>query len=172
MANVNNAHGFRPLMRSMTGGPGAGGLGAHKLAGDGTALFLNDVVKLAANGTKNTKCITAGTAGAPATGVNLVYGAASTATDHLIIPADSQLFECQIDTIAAANLDMNAALVAGAGSSITHLSGHSANGVATTNTLDLKVLELWNSPDNAFGAYARIIVKFNNFQLANQLVGV
>jgi len=172
MANVNNAHGFRPLMRSVTGGPGAATLGAHKLAGDGTALFINDVVKKAANGTKNTLCVTAGTAAAAAFGVNLVYGAASKATDHIIVPGVFQVFETQIDTIAAADLDKNCALVAGAGSTSTQISGHSANGVATTNTLDFHVVGLWNSSDNAFGAYARIEVIFNNQQLSNQVVGV
>jgi len=172
MANNNNPHGFRPLMRSLSGGPGAAMLGAHKLVGDGTALFIGDAVKLAASGTKTTKCITAATVGATAAGVNLIYGAALTATDHLIIPVNSQIFEVQIDTIAAADLDKNAALVAGAGSTTTHISGHSANGVATTNTLDLKVLGLMNSPDNAVGAYARIEVLFNNLQMFNQVAGV
>lgn len=172
MANVNNPHGFRPLMRSISGGPGAAGIGAHKLAGDGTALYVYDPVKMAANGTKTTKCVTAGTAGAAAAGVNLIFGAASTATDHIIIPVPQQLFEVQIDTISAANLDQNCAMVATAGSSLTHISGYSANGVATTSTLDLKVVGLFGSSDNALGAYARIVVKFNNDQFSNQVAGV
>ena len=172
MANVNAAHGFRPLMRSISGGPGAAGIAAHKLVGDGTALFIYDVVKFAASGTKASKCITAATAAAANLGVNLIYGAASTATDHIIIPGSQQIFETQIDTIAAADLDKNCALVAGAGNANTKISGHSVNGVATTNTLDFKVLGLFNSPDNALGAFARIEVKFNNDQLGNQVVGV
>jgi hypothetical protein len=172
MANVNNVHGLRPLMRSLTGGPGAAALPAHKLVGDGTALFIYDVVKKAASGVTDTICVTAGTAAANALGVNLVYGAASTKTDHIVIPGNQQLFETQIDTIANADLDKNAALVAGAGSSTTHLSGHSANGVATTNTLDFHVCGLFKSPDNAVGSYARIEVTFNNSQYGQQIVGV
>lgn len=172
MANVSNLHGFRPLMRSITGGPGAATMPAHKLVGDGTALFIGDVVKKAASGTKDTVCIAAGTAAANALGVNLNYGAASTATNHIIIPGAWQVFETQIDTIAAADLDKNAALVAGAGSSTTYISGHSLNGVATTNTLDFHVVGLLRTPDNAFGAYARVEVTFNNSQYGQQIIGV
>jgi hypothetical protein len=172
MANVNNLHGLRPLMRAMGGGPTAC-RPAHKLVGDGTALFINDAVLLAANGTKNNDCITAGSAGGLLAGVNLVYGALSTATDHLYIPTDSeQMFETQIDTAAVANANACAALVAGAGSATTKISGHSANGVATTNTLALRIVGLWQSADNAWGAYARVIVICNKSQRFNQQAGV
>jgi hypothetical protein len=159
-------------MRSIVGGAGAALIGAHKLAGDGTALYIYDVVKKAGSGTKNTICVTAGTAAAAALGVNLIFGKASTATDHLVIPGLFQAFETQIDTIAAADLDKNCALVAGAGNANTLVSGHSANGVATTNTLDFHVLGLWASSDNAVGAFARIEVTFNNQQYNDQKVGV
>jgi len=171
MANVNNAHGLRPLMRSIAGGPAAV-LPAHKLVGDGTALFIYDAVAKAASGTKTTQCITAGTAGAALEGVNLIYGKAATATDHLIIPGTTQVFEAQIDTIAAANMGQNCALVAGAGSTVTYMSGHSLNGVAATNTLAFHVVGLWASSDNALGAYARIEVIFNKGQLVDQALGV
>lgn len=172
MANTNNVHGFRPLMRSLAGGPGAACLPAHKLVGDATAIFIGDVVKKAASGVNDTICITAGTAAANALGVNLIYGAASVKTNHIVIPGFMQVFETQIDTIAAADLDKNAALVAGAGNASTHISGHSANGVATTNTLDLHVVGLLRSPDNALGAFARIEVTFNNSQYGQQIIGV
>lgn len=172
MANVNGAHGFRPLMRAMGGGP-ASGRAAHKLVGDGTALFINDFVKLAANGTKDTDCITAAGATDLLAGVNLIHGLISTATDHLYIPQDGeQMFEGQIDTAAVANLNYNCALVAGAGSAATKISGHSANGVATTNTLNLRIVGKWASPDNAWGAYCRVIVVCNKAQRFNQLAGV
>lgn len=172
MANVNNAHGLRPLMRSMTGGPSSGTMGAHKLVGDATALYIYDVVKKASGGLKNTPCVTAGTAAAASLGVNLIYGVASKATDHIIIPAVLQVFEAQIDTIPVGDLNYNANLVAGAGSTTTLVSGHTLNAVATTNTLDFHVLGLWNSSDNAVGTFARVEVIFNNQQYSNQVAGV
>ena len=172
MANVNNPHGFRPLMRSVTGGVSSI-MNAHKLAGDGTALYIGDAVTLAANATKDTQCITASAATDLLAGVNLIYGALSTATDHAIIPGDGeQVFEVQIDTAAVANISYNAALVATAGDTGTKLSKHSANGVATTNTLNLRLVGKYRSPDNAWGAYARVEVIFNKNQRANQLAGV
>lgn len=174
MANNNNPHGFRPLMRSFTGGPGAAALPAHKLVGYGTALFIGDVVTRVASGTKATQCISA--AVTPGTtniaGVNLIYGAASTATDHVILPSALNVFEAQIDTIAAADLNKNAAIVMTAGNTGTKISKHSLNGIATTNTLDCKVVGLQRSPDNDFGAYARVEIIFNRSQFTDQTVGI
>lgn len=180
MANRDNPHGFQPLMRSITGGPGAASIGAHKLVGDGTALFVNDVVKRAAAGTKKTLCITAATAAAAAFGVNLVYGAASTATDHIVIPGQFQMFEAQEDgvthggaNVAAVDMGLNANLMATAGDANTKHSKHEIGGasIASTNTLDFHLLGLFQAPDNDFGANARLLVTFNNSQLSNQIAG-
>ena len=172
MANVNAPHGIRPQMRSINGGPSPSGMPAHKLVGDGTALYIYDAVKLAASGVKASKCITAATATNPMAGVNLIYGVASKLTDHIIQPANGAMFDTQIDTIALADLDKNCALVNTAGNTGTKISQHSVNGVATTAALDFKVMGLVQSPDTAIGAYARITVLFNNLQLFNQVVGV
>lgn len=172
MANVNFAHGLRPLMRSIVGGPGAAAMRAHKIAGAGTALFINDVVQLGGSGTKSGLSIIAATAGSVALGVNLNYGAASTASDHLIIPGQDQVFEAQIDTVAATTVNQNCQLVAGAGDASTKLSKHSLNNIATTNTHEFRCHKLWDSPDNAFGAYARVEVSFNQSQFADQIAGV
>jgi hypothetical protein len=172
MANNNNPHGFRPLMRSLTGGPGQACVGAHKIVGAATGLFIGDVVQLNGGGTKPTASIAAAAPGTAFYGVNLIYGAAATATDHLIILGDKQMFEAQIDIVTMAQLEMNAALVAGAGNAALHVSGHSLNGVAVTNTLGMKLMGLWQSPDNAVGAFARVIVTFNKSALADQTAGV
>jgi hypothetical protein len=172
MANTNFAHGFTPLMRSITGGPGAALMRAHKIAGSGTALFIHDVVKLGGSGTESSISIVAGTAGAAAYGVNLTHGAISTATSHTIVPGHLQVFEAQIDTIAATGLQQNCQLVAGAGSATTKRSAHSLNNIATTNTHEFKVLKLWDAPDNAVGAYARVEVTFNESQFSDQTAGV
>ncbi len=181
MANANAPFGFRPTMRSIAGGPGAGCVSAHKLVGDGAALFIGDAVKRAASGTKQTMCVTAMTAAGVAFGVNLVYGAASTATDHVVIQGHEQVFEIQEDGtgntnsgVLAANLNNNANIVATAGNATLKTSKHELAGstLATTNTLDLHVLGLVRAADNAFGQYARVFVTFNNSQMANQIAGV
>lgn len=172
MANNNNPHGFRPLMRSLTGGPGASALSAHKIVGEGTALFIGDAVQLGGSGTKFSAAIKAAAASSSIYGINLIYGAASTATDHIFLPAQFQLFEVQIDTVTAAQLQQNAALVATAGDATLHLSKHSLGSIATTNTLEWRLLQLYNSVDNAVGAYARVIVTTIQSQIQDQVAGV
>ena len=172
MANTNAPTGFRPLMRSIYGGPGAAALAAHKIVGAGTALFINDVVKLGGSGTKSGLSIVAGTAGAAAIGVVLNPGAVSTATDHIVVPGHGQVFVAQIDTAAAADLNKNAQLVATAGDATTKMSKHSLNNVATTNTHEFRLLKLWDSPDNEVGAYAKVEITFIESQFADQTAGV
>lgn len=181
MANVDNPHGFRPLNRSLTGGPGAALMQCHKLLGYATALFIGDAVTRVASGVQPTPAISAAiTPGTtPIFGVNLIYGAASTATvDHLVIPAGGQIFEIQdnndTDGVEAASLNKNANVELNAGSTTTQLSGHELDEstINTTNTLDLHILGLLRAPDNAFGAWARVMVVFNANQLANQIAGI
>lgn len=159
-------------MRSIVGGPAHAAVGAHKIAAVALALFINDAVQLEGSGVKPNASIQPATTGNQLYGVNLIYGAANTLTDHVIILGDKQIFETMIDTVTMAQLQQNAALVAGAGNPVLHLSGHSINGVATTNTLGVKLLGLYQSPDNAVGAFARVIVTFNRSQLADQTAGV
>lgn len=180
MANVDNPHGFRPLGRNLYGGASEV-VAAHKLVTYGTALFIYDAVCKAATGTKKTPCIdaaiTPGTT--PVFGVNLVYGAAATATDHLVIPSLGNVFECQDDGdapngLAVAQVNMNANVALGAGSPTTGLSGHELDEdtIDDTATLDLHILGLLDVPDNDFGAHARVEVTFNRAALANQTAGI
>jgi hypothetical protein len=182
MANVNNPHGFRPLNRSLSGGPGAALMRCHKLVGYGTALFIGDAVTRVASGLQPfpaiSAAITPGTT--PVFGVNLVHGAASTATtNHLVIPAgNQQIFEVQDDNdtdgVAAADINKNANINLAAGSATTQISAHQLDesSIATTNTLDMHILGLLQAPDNAFGSNARVMIVFNNNQLGNQVAGI
>ena len=178
MANVNSPFGFRPLMRSISGGPGAALLQVSKLASYGTALFIGDAVTKVSGSTQNfpaiSAAITPGTT--PVTGVNLIYGAASTATNHAIVPVDGQIFVAQANgtaNITASVLNQNANINLGAGSATTLLSGHvlDSGTLATTGTLDLHIMQLWQSADNALGQYARVEVKFNSNTYGNQQAG-
>lgn len=180
MANTNAPFGFTPTMRTLSGAAGSI-MSAHKIAGYGTALFIHDVVTHAASGTKNTPAIdaniTPGTT--PVLGVNLVYGAASTATDHSIVMADGGIFVVQGDGtgstyLVAASLSKNANIALTAGNTGTFMSKHelSETSIATTNTLDLKVRGLYQTPNNALGQYAQVYVTFNNIVGANQEAGI
>ena len=181
MANVNAPFGFRPTMRTASGASGRM-VAAHKIAGYATALFMNDVVTHAAAGTLTTPAIDAGiTPGTTAVmGVNLVYGAASTATNHTIVLANGgALFLCQGDGtgatfLVAASLSKNANLALTAGSTTLKMSKHSLSetSLATTNTLDLRVRKLFESADNVLGQYARVEVTFNNLVDADQKAGI
>jgi len=180
MANVNAPFGFRPTMRTISGAAGSLAT-AHKLVGYGTALFVGDAVTHAAAGTKPTlaidAAITPGTT--PVLGVNLIYGAASTATNHTILMAKDAVFIVQGDGtgatfLVAASLQKCANLVLTAGNASTKTSKHSISetGLAATNTLDCKVRGLYESPDNALGQYARVFVTFNNLVESDQKAGI
>ena len=183
MANVNAPFGFRPTMRTTSGATGAI-QAVNKLVGYGTALFINDAVTHAASSLLPTPAVDANiTAGStPVAGVNLIYGAASTATNHTIVLADSgAIFVVQGDgssggasPLNAAAMSMNANLVKTAGNTGTKISEHelAESTLATTNTLDLKVRGLWQSADNALGQYARVYVTFNNLVGADQKAGI
>jgi hypothetical protein len=181
MANVNNPFGFRPLMRTMAGGQ-VEAVAAHKLAGYGTALFINDAVTHAAAGTKPTACIDAAISpgSTPVLGVNLIWGAASTATDHLVVLGDGgAVFLTQGDGTGAiflvpASLSLCAKIKLTAGNPSLKLSKHQLDEstLAITNTWDLKVRKLWESPDNVAAAFARVEVTFNNLVGADQKAGI
>lgn len=180
MANANAPFGFRPTMRTVSGGPGTQ-VPAHKLVGYGTALFINDAITHAASGTKPTlaidAAITPGTT--PVLGVNLQYGAASTATDHIIILAKDAVFVVQGDGtgatfLVAASLSKTANAALTAGNTSTKISKHSLSetSLATTSTLDLKCRGLFQSPDNILGQYAKVFVTFNNLVESDQKAGI
>lgn len=183
MANRDNPHGFRPLMRSLSGGPGASLMGAHKLVGYGTALFIHDCITRVASGTKLTQAISA--AITPGTtviaGVNMTYGAVSTATDHLICPAAGyQVFEAQdnkdTDGIGVADLNKNFNVEMNAGNATTKISGHEIDEstINTTNTLDGKIVGIFRSPDNLIDAsgFVRAEVIFNRVQFSDQTTAI
>jgi hypothetical protein len=179
LANNNNAHGLRPLGISLGGGP-AFIEQFSKAVGYGTAIFQNDAVNRVADGSIEASA----TPGSSLySGVALNYGAALTATDHLVITSPDALFEAQDDGttgqgvpgITAVGLGMNANLVLTAGVAATsHISKHqiAASTLDTTNTLDMHLLKLLSAPDNAYGQYARIEMVFNRHRMAPGVAGV
>lgn len=167
MANVNNPHGLRPLMRSWGGGP----LEAAKLlkaVGYAAALFRWDpVTQLAGYLNGPASGITPGTT--YYRGVTLNPGAASTATEHQVIVNPWALFDVQEDNSGAANvvqakMNYNANLTTTAGGTPTADNSNvalSGTSIAVTATLDVRITALLEAEDNALGAYARLEVRFN-----------
>jgi len=78
------------------------------------------------------------------------------------------------DTLTIAALGANAAIVQTAGSATVGKSRNAldASSVDTTSTLPLRIVGLWEGPDNAWGdAFPIVLVKFNNHQLTT-LTGI
>jgi len=179
--NVSNPQGFRPTNRSASGGPSAA-FRCHKLAAYPTALFIGDAVTKVAAGSQPTPAISAAiTPGTtPTYGVNLVYGAANTLTlEHLVIAAGNlQMFEVQdnndVDGVGPADINKNGNIELFPGNALTQMSGHwlDESTISGTATLDLKLQGLLQIPGNVFGSFARVLVTFNNSQLANQVAGL
>jgi hypothetical protein len=141
-----------------------------KLASDAQAIFMNDLLMKVANSVANPEggnpipaCKSAAT-GTPGTGLwlgtSLNYGAASTATQHLVVDDPMAVFLVQSDSSTAKTVanqvGKNANIVvSGAGSTTTKQSGMVLNGssVATTSGLDVRIVGWWNNlavnPDNA-----------------------
>jgi|ERR1039458_4667545 hypothetical protein len=180
MANSNAPFGFRPTMRTLSGGGGSI-QNVCKVVGYGTALFINDAVTHAAASLLPIPAvdaaITPGTT--PVAGVNLIYGAASTATNHIILLADAgAVFEVQGDGtgsyLIAATMSKNANIALTAGNTGTKVSKHelSETSLNTTNTLDLKVRGLVQNSVNVLGQYAVVYVTFNNLVGSDQKAGI
>lgn len=172
MANADNPHGLRPLMRTQAGGvPKIQEF--SKIAGYGTAIRLWDVVKRVADGS-----IEANTVGVAASGVNLVPGAASTLTTHIVMTSPDAIYEAQdnadTDGFAEADMGLNCELEYNAGSATTLISGHELDEstAAAGAAFDVKLLQKLNVPDNAYGSWLRVEVVFNKHRMYPGTAGV
>lgn len=183
MANVNNKHGLRPLMRTLGGGVPVAQL-MLKAVGEAAGIFIWDAVNRLADGSIEQDSATPGTT--LYSGVNLgPFGAALTATSHLIQISPDAVFEAQDDNdtdgIAAADLGLNInlnlsqpAITNPATAGFLGVSGHQLDeaSAAVGAGLDMHMMALLNVPDNAHGANARIEVVFNKHRMAPAAVGV
>jgi hypothetical protein len=172
MANVDNPHGLSPLY-VLSGGPVQTEL-FKKAVGYGTAIFRGDAVNRVADGSIEASA-TPGTT--LYTGVALDYGAPSKATTHIVIVGMDQVYEAQGDgsgTLDEADMGLNCNLVLTAGNAATKQSKHqlAESTKQTTSTLDVHLLKALATPDNAYGANARIEFLFNKHRLAMGVAGV
>ena len=192
MANTDTAFGLRPV-RMLDGSPYSASIRAFSTAaGDGTAIYIGDPVKI--SGTSQTisgivygdvdqaatgDVIAGVVVGVkPATRDSVTYRAASTATIVYVETGQNVLYEIQEvsggTALTANDMGLNADFVVAAGSTVTGMSGVELNNVgeATTNTLDLQIVDFVNRADNEIGEHAKWLVRINRSQWANQVAGI
>lgn len=192
MPNADTPAGATPVMHR-NGMPYNGSFRVYSVAaGDGTALLIGDFVKLAGTGQtiggRVLQDVVRAATGDVIVGVvvgvkpdsqdSLRYRAASTLREVFIADNPDLLFEIQEGSTGTA-LDANAIglnidFVVAAGSTVTGLSGTMVNNAteATTNTLDLHLVQPVPRDDNAIGASCKWLVTINRHQFSNQVAGV
>lgn len=192
MANPDIVRGLYPVANAYSGSYTGGARVYTVPAGDATAIFIGDPVKLV--GTSQTvggqvyADIAQAATGDVMVGVvvgvladvatSTIYRAASTLRRVLVCDDPNALFEIQEvsggTALTANDIGLNANFVVGSGSTFTGYSGVELNNAteAGTNTLDLKIMGLVPSEDNAIGENAKWIVRINRHQYVNQIAGV
>jgi len=191
MANTDTHFGLRPV-RDLNGAPYNGAVETYSTAtGDATAIFIGDPVIL--SGTSQTidgviyRDVDQAATGDVIVGVVVGFGAATrdsltyraASTQRLVRVAPPNLvYEIQEVSggtpLAAADIGLNANFVVGSGSTVTGYSGVELNNAteATTNTLDLQIVDFVNRADNEIGEHAKWLVRINRSQRANQVAGI
>lgn len=205
MANISRINGLKPVMHKNGSAYNGQATMYAVSSSNGTAIFVGDLVKLAADGNaqgiQQVVPATAGTAGTGAAAVGVVVGvlnskldrvegsmstgsivldtpqylAASTAGYVLVADATDLVYEVEATTggsaysFAVADIGQNCNVYAGAGSTTTGASAHSADlgDKGTTATLPLKVVGVSKKVGNEVtGNYTKVLVTLNNSQLA------
>lgn len=199
MANANVATGLQPINDNGTNWSGQGRLVAFPAAQAGNIFRGDPVVALGGTDAFGVPLCGIATAGAtnlilgsfigisngPAAGGNAastvtrdlpVYRQASILNYGFIVDDPNQIYVIQEDSVggaiaAATGGFANGNLVAGAGSTVTGMSGWQlqSSGVSSSAnpTFQLRLLGLVRGPDNAIGANAKWAVRLNLPQLWN-----
>lgn len=191
MANVNNPYGLRPLMRTLAGGnPNVFGYTkaaayaqaiykwdpVTQLAG----VLNGPASGLTAGTTLLIGVVLGGTTVLPATtGMIVAQGqpsnwfAASVAAELLVMDDPGALFDVAGDgsgsgsnVISAATMGFNANLnyTGTAGAGVTRDNSGvqlTESTIATTSTLDVRILRLHSDPTNAYGVFGRVEIAIN-----------
>ena len=188
MANIDAAFGLRPIAKVGSAPGGTTGTTKYSIADNqGTAIFTGDPVKF-----KNDGTVEVAAAGNPSCGVFMgcfytdpstskptfrnFFPASLSPGDAIAFVADdpNQLFIAQQDSaagnIVAADLNLNADLVFGAGSTTTGMSGVEIDSSSknTTAALQVRLIDFYDVPSNdATANNSIIVVKINNHQLGS-----
>ena len=179
MANNDKAFGLRPL--GNLAGTGAQKLYGYEIADNQSgAIFQGDLVTLkdgyilqfdpsshtAAVGVFNGCFYNDPTTQKP-TFSNYYPGSINITQGKIVadvLDDPSQMFIIQNDgTSAVANYGKNGDIVVGTGNTVTGLSANEldTSTIATTAALTLKIIGLWDVPNNAVGANAVVVVSIN-----------
>lgn len=191
MANTDTPFGLRPV-RDLNGAPYNGAVETYSTAaGDATDIFIGDLVIL--SGTSQTidgviyRDVDQAATGDVIAGVVVGFGAATrdsltyraASTQRLVRVAPPNLiYEIQEVSggtpLTANDIGLNANFVVGSGSTVTGYSGVELNNAteATTNTLDLQIVDFVNRAGNEIGEHAKWLVRINRSQRANQVAGI
>lgn len=198
MANSDSPFGLKAV-GDLTGRPYTGAVQAFSTAaGDGTAIFIGDPVKL--SGTSQTingriyldvdqaatgdVCVGAVVGTDPVIGAgangrdSTIHRAASTVRILYVATDPNALFEIQEvsggTALTANDAGLNADFVVASGSATTGRSGVELNNAteATTNTLDLQIVGFVNREDNEIGEHCKWLVRINRHQYSNQVAGI
>ena len=182
MPNLNVAFGLKPVRRTHGAPANFNAREYFVPSTDATALFIGDPVIMAgsADATLTAATVTRATAagGNRVTGVvvgfrpsdSIVangYRLASTAAYVLVSDDPDQLYEIQDDSVggalAAADIGLNADLIAGTGNAATKRSGFmlDTSTKATTATLQCRIMGLQDRADVEVGANAKVLVRLN-----------
>lgn len=181
MANGNAPRGLIPR-RQRDGETANGALNKYYVpATDATALFMGDPVIIAGSAdAAGVPSVTRATAGGANRITGVVVGfepnpaivatgyrAASTEAYVLVDDNPATEFEIQEDSVGGAltvdSVGLNAALVAGNGSTYTRTSGWmlDSSTAATTAALQVRIVGLMQRADNEIGDYAKWLVRIN-----------
>ena len=185
MANVDKAFGLRPLGNLSASGSqkqygyeiadnqaGAIYQGDLVTLKDGYILQFDPSSHTAAVGVFNGCNYIDPTTGKP-TWKNYYPGSVNITQSKItadVLDDPNQLFLIQNDgTSVAANYGKNADVVVGTGSTTTGVSANELNTgtIATTAALNLKIVGLWDVPNNAIGEFAVVVVKIGVIRHGN-----
>ena len=188
MANIDAPFGLRPIAKVGSAPGGTTGTTKYSIADNqGTAIFTGDPVKY-----KNDGTVEVATAGDASCGVFMGcfytdpttskptfrnhFPASLSPGDAIAFVADDpdQLFIAQQDSdgsnLVAADLNLNADLVFGTGSTTTGMSGVEIDSSTknTTAALQVRLIDFYDTPSNdATANNSVLVVKINNHQLGS-----
>ena len=186
MANIDQAFGLRPIAKVGSTPGGTTGTTKYRITSGAGGMFTGDIVKQANDGS-----IVQGTAGDAARGVfmgcfytdpstskprfNNTFPNGTAASDAIAFVADDpdQLFIAQQDSavsnIVVADLNLNADLIVGTGSTTNGISGMEIDSSSknTTATLNVKLIDFYDVPSNDATANNSVfVVKINNHDMS------
>lgn len=193
MANANSPFGLQPVA-DLGGKPWSGAYRVYYVpAANATALYLGDPVIGISNTSDGNGIPTAEIAAAgggtyllgsfqgiannagispiPLLQNQSVYLPVGQAAYIYVCDDPTALFKIQENgAMVSGASGRNADLVAGAGSTVTGLSGWQLNSstLATTSTLQLRIVQALQEVDNAIGTNCKWLVKINNHSFNNQ----